>query len=201
MGTNIDGYFPRAGLLLPCFSCEEAGPFDDPWQAMGRDEQSARAAALGLVLLLTQPADPKPAGARGKLAPWQERKVDRYLRANLPHRVRVEDLARQVSLSVSRFASAFKTSFGTTPHWHIIHMRLELAQVLMLTTADPLSQIALACGLADQTHLSKLFRRELGETPGAWRRQNLSDASVQARRPHRAAGMRPAAVAAAGSAM
>ena len=70
----------------------------------------------------------------------------------------VENLARQVSLSASHFSRAFKTSFGTTPHMYIIRLRLELAQRLMLTTQDSLSQIALLCGLADQAHLSKVFR-------------------------------------------
>jgi len=51
----------------------------------------------------------------------------------------------------------------------------------MLTTEDPLSQIALACGLADQAHLSKLFRRAVGETPSAWRRRNLTDAQAETR--------------------
>lgn len=40
----------------------------------------------------------------------------------------------------------------------------------MLTTAESLSQIALASGFADQAHLSKQFRRMIGETPSAWRR-------------------------------
>ncbi|MGH6858693.1 MAG: helix-turn-helix domain-containing protein [Phyllobacterium sp.] len=47
-----------------------------------------------------------------------------------------------------------------------------LRQRLMLTSTEPLSQIALLCGLADQAHLSKLFRRMLGQSPSAWRRRN-----------------------------
>jgi AraC-like DNA-binding protein len=40
----------------------------------------------------------------------------------------------------------------------------------MLTTEDTLSQIAVACGLADQSRLSRVFRRTLGHSPSAWRR-------------------------------
>ena len=71
---------------------------------------------------------------------------------------------------------------------YIVRLRLELAQRLMLTTEDSLSQIALACGLADQAHLSKLFGRLVGETPSAWRRRNLSDAQIEARSDCAAAG-------------
>jgi AraC-like DNA-binding protein len=41
----------------------------------------------------------------------------------------------------------------------------------MLTTNASLGQIAIKCGLADQPHLNKLFRRLVGESPGDWRRE------------------------------
>jgi AraC family transcriptional regulator len=163
------------------FSAEAAVILDDVRRAMERNPESAHAAALRLVTLLTPAAAPELPAARGGLAPWQRRKVDRYLREQLDQPLYVEDLADQVSLSVSHFCRAFKESYGATPHMHIIGLRLELAQRLMLTTADPLSDIALACGMADQSHLSKLFRREVGETPGAWRRRSLPDAEAEAR--------------------
>jgi AraC-like DNA-binding protein len=45
----------------------------------------------------------------------------------------------------------------------------------MLTTCESLSQIALACGLADQAHLCHCFRRVTGTTPAAWRRNFAAD--------------------------
>jgi AraC-like DNA-binding protein len=45
-----------------------------------------------------------------------------------------------------------------------------MAQGLMLTTAETLCAIALRCGLSDQSHFTRLFRRVVGETPYAWRR-------------------------------
>jgi AraC-like DNA-binding protein len=95
--------------------------------------------------------------------------------------VRLETLAKQVLLSVSHFCRAFKESFGDTPHAFIIGLRLERAKKLMLATEEPLSHIAIACGLADQAHLSKLFRLRLGETPNAWRRRNLTDVEAESR--------------------
>ena len=148
---------------------------------MEQNPEYAHAVALRLVTLLTPPAGPASAGACRGLAPWQKRKVDRYLNEHLGRPLYISEIANQVSLSVSHFCRAFKDSFGTTPHTHIIRLRLELAQQLMLTTEDPLSHIALACGLADQAHLSKLFRRGVGETPAAWRRRNLTDSEAEAR--------------------
>jgi transcriptional regulator GlxA family with amidase domain len=172
MEMDIKGHTLRTGTPAG-ISFEAAGLLRDVEQMLERDPRGAHTAALRLVSLLTPPQNSRAIAARGALAPWQMRKVDLYVRAALDRSMRVEDLARLVSLSASHFSRAFKTSFGTTPHMYIIRMRLELAQTLMLTTNDSLSQIALLCGLADQAHLSKLFRREVGESPRAWRRRNL----------------------------
>jgi AraC-like DNA-binding protein len=154
---------------------------EDVRSAMDRNPEAARKAALRLVTLLTLSAAADSAGIRGGLAAWQKRKIERYLKEHIESPLRVDELAGQIPLSTSHFCRAFKASFGTTPHMHIIRLRLDLAQRLMLTTSDPLSHIALACGLASQAHLSKLFRRWVGEPPSAWRRRNLTDTQAEAR--------------------
>jgi AraC family transcriptional regulator len=174
-GTWPDVATNRIGLVA-----ETATLLEVVRRALERDPLQAREAALSLVRLLT-PATPDNTDVRGGLAPWQQRKIARYLRDHLARAVRLEELAEQVPLSVSHFCRAFKASFGTTPHTYINGMRIKLAQQLMQTTQEPLSQIALACGLADQAHLSKLFRRCVGETPSAWRRRNATDAQAVAR--------------------
>jgi AraC family transcriptional regulator len=42
---------------------------------------------------------------------------------------------------------------------------------MMLESDEPLAQIAIACGLCDQSHLCRMFRRVVGVTPRAWRRE------------------------------
>jgi AraC-like DNA-binding protein len=64
-----------------------------------------------------------------------------------------------------------------------MRLRVEKAQSLMLMTDERLSHIAIASGLADQAHLTKLFRRFVGETPNSWRRKNLADFHVEPFRP------------------
>jgi len=163
------------------FPPEAVEIIDDVRRALERNPEKAHALALRLVTLLTPPAEIASASARGGLAPWQKRKVDRYLSEHLGRPLYIKEIASQVSLSVSHFCRAFRESYGTTPHTHINGLRLELAQRLMLTTEAPLSQIALACGMADQSHLSRLFRRGVGETPAAWLRRRLPDAEAEAR--------------------
>jgi AraC family transcriptional regulator len=171
---------------------------DDLRRAMEQNPEATRAAVLQLVTFLTPPAVVEPVTTRGGLAPWQKRKVERYLRQNLDRPMRLSAVAEQVALSVSYFSRAFKQTFGSTPHTHMLRLRIELAQKLMLTTEEPLSQIAPACGLADQAHLSKLFRRLVGETPNAWRRRNLTDSQAEARSSRATRGQFPRPVSGAG---
>ena len=107
----------------------------------------------------------------GGLTPWRMRRVKQHIDENLDGTIKVEDLAAIAKLSVRHFSLAFKQSFGVPPHAHIVSRRIERARELMLRTDEPLAQVALACGLADQAHLSKWFRRLVGVTPNAWRRQ------------------------------
>jgi AraC-like DNA-binding protein len=48
------------------------------------------------------------------------------------------------------------------------------AQELLIRSREPLAQIALRCGLSDQSHFTRVFRRLVGVTPGAWRRQHAT---------------------------
>jgi AraC family transcriptional regulator len=154
---------------------------DDVRRMILRNPEAARAVALQFMRVLARQVDTDTPDIRGGLAPWQKRKVDRYLSEHLARRLQTREIAGQVSLSASHFCRVFKETYGTSPHTYIIGLRLEFAQQLMLTTEYPLSQIALLCGMADQSHLSKLFRRRMGATPGAWRRGHLPDAEAEAR--------------------
>jgi AraC family transcriptional regulator len=162
------------GMRRAEFSAEAVRILDDIRRTFEQRPESARSAALQLVSLLTSPSGAGLAGARGGLAPWQKRKVEEYIRRHLQRPIHIDELAAQVTLSVSHFCRAFKETFGETPHACIIRHRLALARKLMLGTLDSLSQIALACGLGDQAHLTKLFKKGVGETPGAWRRRNAT---------------------------
>jgi AraC family transcriptional regulator len=55
-----------------------------------------------------------------------------------------------------------------------VRRRIEVAQGLMLSTCEPLSSIALTCGMCDQAHFTKSFHRVAGETPDSWRRTRRS---------------------------
>jgi AraC-like DNA-binding protein len=112
------------------------------------------------------------------LSEWQRKKIIRYVDENVDTRLRVSDLSEQVRLSVSRFSKGFNVTFGRPPYDYVLSRRIEAAKYLIASTDEPLSQIAHACGLSDQAHLSKVFKRLVGTTPLKWRK----NASVSATR-------------------
>jgi AraC family transcriptional regulator len=120
---------------------------------------------------------------RGGLALWQKRRLMAYIDAHLSERIRIEELAEQLNLSESHFSRAFRCTFGTTAHEYLMRRRIEMAQGLMLTSREPLCAIALRCGLSDQSHLTRVFRRIAGETPNAWRRTRRGEIEDRASQP------------------
>jgi AraC family transcriptional regulator len=102
---------------------------------------------------------------------WQIRRVTDHIDAHLGGRILVSDLCAIIRRSEAHFSRAFKRTFGVSPHLYILRRRIEKASHLMLVSDDSLSDIALACGLADQSHLCKTFRQIYGRTPAAWRRE------------------------------
>jgi AraC family transcriptional regulator len=111
---------------------------------------------------------------RGGLLIWQLNRVVDYIETHLSDKIAARDLADLVNLSKGQLSRAFKVSVGVPPFRYVVRRRLELACRMMRTTREPLSQVAVACGLCDQAHFSRLFRNVIGMSPSAWRRAMLA---------------------------
>ncbi len=85
----------------------------------------------------------------------------------------VGDLAALADLSPRAFERHFARVFKTSPLRYLNTVRLRAARHLLLTTADSLADIAVACGFCDQSHMTAQFTRSFGTTP---RRYRLSHA-------------------------
>ena len=123
----------------------------------------------------------------GGLARWQARRAVAHIEANLESKLEVRSLAELVSFSKSHFSRAFKRSLGLPPMAYVMLRRIERAKTLMTSTSQQLTDIALICGFADQSHLNRSFRKLIGVSPGRWRRTNVDESASTGRRAQRVA--------------
>jgi AraC family transcriptional regulator len=156
-------------------SAELSGVAAQLMEAAGKardgDREATRAHIARAVALLRGPASLGRAPvARGGLPSWQTRRVFAHVEANLWRKIPIRELAQLLGLSASHFCRAFKATIGFSPRDYVLRRRIEVAQGLMLTTSEPLSSIAVNCGMCDQSHFTRSFHRIVGETPHTWRR-------------------------------
>jgi AraC family transcriptional regulator len=107
---------------------------------------------------------PRARGGSG-LTPAQRQRVCECVNAHLDEELSVSRLAQEAALSPDRFAKAFKTSFGCTPHRWVQQRRVEEAIRLLKTTTRPIADVALALGFASQSHFTQVLRQMAGATP------------------------------------
>jgi AraC family transcriptional regulator len=110
---------------------------------------------------------------KGRLSPGQTRRAQEYIAAHCSDDISLADVARACNLSRGHFIKAFRITTGFTPHQWLQERRVELAQGMLLDSSASVADTAAACGFADQSHLTRVFKRIVGDTPAAWRRQRL----------------------------
>jgi PAS domain S-box-containing protein len=106
------------------------------------------------------------------LAPYQEMEgVLEYLLTRYEEKIDFRRLAQLASLSISQLDRRFKRLFQLTPQQFLLRVRLNAACQMLTSTEESILQIALRTGFYDQSYFTKHFRRQMGATPTAYRRQ------------------------------
>jgi AraC-like DNA-binding protein len=107
----------------------------------------------------------------GGLTADRERRAKELLAAGLDGELSIADIAARCGLSRAYFSEAFRQRTGVTPHQWLQRHKVEKVQGLLLGSDASIAEAALACGFADQSHLTRTFTRIVGIAPAAWRRQ------------------------------
>ena len=99
---------------------------------------------------------------------WGQAKAARdYLEAHVTRGVSSQDLERITGLDRFALARHFRAAFATSPHRFLLMRRLQQAKV-MIGQGEPIAEVAAATGFADQSHLTRHFKKAFGIAPGAW---------------------------------
>ena len=84
----------------------------------------------------------------------------------------LQDVARAVNMSNSRFSTVFSQQAGQTFTEYLVYLRLNKAKELLRTTGGKSSQIAREVGYNDAHYFSYIFKKNVGMTPSEYRGQN-----------------------------
>ncbi|MGF1513175.1 MAG: helix-turn-helix domain-containing protein [Elainellaceae cyanobacterium] len=113
----------------------------------------------------------KPEFKANGLPQSQLERVTDYMKANLTQDLSILDLATLTSMSKSHFSRSFKRSVGVSPYRYLMQQRVKRAKQLLDQQAISIGDVALDCGFANQTHLTKVFRQMTGMTPRDYQRR------------------------------
>ena len=78
------------------------------------------------------------------------------------------ELAAMTGLSRYQVLRRFQRTYGVPPYAWLVQQRAERARMLIREGLS-LSEAAAGSGFADQSHMTRVFTRHFGFTPGAWR--------------------------------
>ena len=94
-----------------------------------------------------------------------------FMHANLDQPITLTEIAQVAQFSTYHFLRSFKQVFGKTPHTYLGELRLERAQVLLIQTDRPITDICFDVGFQSLSSFINRFRRHCGVSPRMFRRQ------------------------------
>ncbi len=110
--------------------------------------------------------------SKGGMTRLQANRAREFLAAHCADDFSLVDAARACGLSRGHFIKAFRVTTGLTPHQWVQRYRIDKAKDLLLDPRLTIAEIAASCGFADQSHLTRVFSRLVGDSPAAWRRKS-----------------------------
>lgn len=122
---------------------------------------------LRSLLLVLDQAMTTPHTLKGKT--FIASRMKRYIEEHATVPFKLEELAKNVDLSVSRAVHLFKENFEKTIIQYTHEVRLSLAEERMKYSKMTLEQIADSCGFGSYSHFFRVFRSHYGMSPAMYR--------------------------------
>lgn len=174
-------FFPTAVV----FDEEVIRPYLDLHVALERPSSSLERQALLLNLLtvlMVRFAENRPAPRAFALDRQAVRRACDYLAEHYAENVSLNHLAGIANLSPFHFNRVFSEQFGMPPHAFQTQLRVLGAKALLLQGWS-IPQVASQTGFADQSHLTRHFKRLVGVPPGQYQSssKNVQDTAILSR--------------------
>jgi AraC-like DNA-binding protein len=104
--------------------------------------------------------------------------VIQYIHQHITESLEVKSLAPMSHYSLSRFHELFLETTGMSPLQYQTGLRIKQAQMLLLSSASPISTIAEDCGYEDHQYFSRVFKQHVHLSPREYRVQSQNQESV-----------------------
>jgi AraC family transcriptional regulator len=99
---------------------------------------------------------------------WLARVIEK-LNEEFTENFSTEELAMEANVHPVHLAAVFRQFQGETMGEYVQKLRVNYASKLLLKREMPLAEIAYESGFSDQSHFTRIFKRFVGLTPGAFR--------------------------------
>lgn len=159
-----EGLISLANLLSVAWSTELPKPTNEQTDAIAL-LMSARLAQFIIAKAQSTPA-------KGVHSQRIQAMLD-HVEKNLGEPLSLSELALVAGVSPYHFARIFREATGRSPHQYVIERRVAQAKERLLRSDDAIAAIAIDCGFGSQSHMTSVFSKMVGTTPGAVRKNAL----------------------------
>jgi len=108
------------------------------------------------------------------------RKAERFIWEHYTRKLSLKEIATASGLSAPYFSTVFKEEMGENLSNYLNRLRTEKAAVMLAITDKPINEVAAACGFEDQSWFSKIFKNNIGLTPGKYRECGIASGDFSA---------------------
>ena len=99
------------------------------------------------------------------------RKAMAFIHENFTEPISRREIAQHISISEDYLTFCFRQELGTTPIRYLQRYRVNRAKQLLRNSEKSITEIALMVGFSDSGYFSRIFHREAGMSPEAFRRR------------------------------
>jgi transcriptional regulator GlxA family with amidase domain len=127
------------------------------------------------------PADRQPIVQVGRLGFVEPRLTDaiRLMEGSIEEPLAVARIAAEIGLSARSLQTLFVRHLGVAPHAYYLDLRLDAARRLLQQTRRSIVEIAIACGFASASAVSRAFRRRYRRSPRDLRREGIATGALR----------------------
>lgn len=98
---------------------------------------------------------------------------EQLIYGNIFSDISIEELAARSNRSMTSFKKEFRRHFYAPPHKWFIRQRLMHSRLLLISTDKSIAEVGIECSFPNTSHFIKLFKKQYGQTPAAYRASHI----------------------------